>query len=1075
MMKKVLIFLCLVSTWMNWSQTNPIQDIKMSPNGYFDAVMDRFGNKYQLKDLQITDQIFTKSAALSCDSGIFELYFEPGCGMDNTADAANNARRAVVCQVLKDVSDFINTPLKNAGNTTKVKIWVRNPANLSTPMPADALGSASSFYTMPYSTVSNFGGIIDGEVYKTIQGGKDSFTNVASPLVNSNGTTSSGNYYHGMMVFNFTNFTWNTNLTLNATSSQYDLYSVVLHEITHALGFNSLLNKDGNSVFGLGFKYYTRYDRFLKNNASSQFLLTNTGACSTMYDYSFNASMPATVLQPNISSCVTNQTTCSSALKFVGTNTIPIYTPNCFEQGSSYSHFEDMCIPAPNTGNDAYFAMSNAQGTGITKRFLKPEERAALIDIGYSLNTTYGNNTTATGSFNNYGGSVITGLDVAGINDGISNTGTFSFIGNVGTSIAISGILENDYNATSFECIKDVFDNTANISISGATINFTSSVAGLHLLRYIPINSIGKKGNITYIYLYVNESDSCGVSTSCNLVINGDFEQYDRLPTSAFQLNGIVCKWNTVCSSDSSEYFNSDNNVTMPYNLGVPCNFSGYEFDKISNNKGYIGGGGLIGWNQSLFENIRTKLSSPLLPNTTYLLTFDVSLSESYNNLPINFQAYLSRDLISTPNFSFIPISNNNMLFTDNNFSDNTSGWRTISRIFTTGTTAGEEYLYLGALSSLSMPNVGSIMVSQNPVPCAYVSTSNNNVTYYYLDNVSLIPLNGANFDLPAQVCNTVTLPNLTNYLTATPTNGVFSGPGVVNTGGTYSFNATTAGVGTHTISYTYNNSSGCSVTISDTVTVVNTNIIVPTFNPIAPVCPGTTPVLPTISTNGITGTWALTSSTATSLVYTFTPTAGQCTSPTLTTRTVTILPASDPSCGGQNPCQNAYTLSVPESNTSITYRALNTIESNTNYQVATGKQVTMKCENSISFKPGTYLNNGSTVWAKIQPCSDPSKIVINDVNTSKSDSNKNDSSEIAESNKISLFPNPSDFMITIQTGVSKQLAINIYTLDGKLIYQNSVNQSSLDIDVSSFVQGMYLVEIKVDENLIKKVKFVKN
>ncbi|MDI9309897.1 MAG: M43 family zinc metalloprotease [Limnohabitans sp.] len=256
------------------------------------------------------------------------------------------------------------------------------------------------------------------------------------------------------------------------------------------------------------------------------------------------------------------------------------------------------------------------------------------------------------------------------------------------------------------------------------------------------------------------------------------------------------------------------------------------------------------------------------------------------------------------------------------------------------------------------------------------------------------------------------------------------------------------------------------------TMTIIVNPTITPTFDQVAPVCLGITPVLPTTSTNGITGTWALTSSTATSLVYTFTPAAGQCTSPTLTTMTVTILPATDPSCGSG--CQNAYTLSIPEANTSITYRALNTIESNTNYQVSSGKQVTMKCENSILFKPGTYLNNGSTVWAKIQPCSDTSKIVINDVDASKSNDNQNDSGEIAESNKISLFPNPSDSMITIQAGVSNQLAINIYTLDGKLIYQNAVNQSALDIDVSSFVQGMYLVEIKVDDNLMKKVKFVK-
>ena len=55
-----------------------------------------------------------------------------------------------------------------------------------------------------------------------------------------------------------------------------------------------------------------------------------------------------------------------------------------------------------------------------------------------------------------------------------------------------------------------------------------------------------------------------------------------------------------------------------------------------------------------------------------------------------------------------------------------------------------------------------------------------------------------------------------------TPTGGIYSGPGVTDDGNgtTYTFNAGTAGNGTHTISYTLTDVSGCAVSAADTVTV---------------------------------------------------------------------------------------------------------------------------------------------------------------------------------------------------------------------------------------------------------------
>ena len=62
-----------------------------------------------------------------------------------------------------------------------------------------------------------------------------------------------------------------------------------------------------------------------------------------------------------------------------------------------------------------------------------------------------------------------------------------------------------------------------------------------------------------------------------------------------------------------------------------------------------------------------------------------------------------------------------------------------------------------------------------------------------------------------------------------------------------------------------------------------------PTFTPVATICTGSPlSALPTTSNNGITGTWSpALNNTATTTVYTFTPTAGQCA--TTTTLTITV------------------------------------------------------------------------------------------------------------------------------------------------------------------------------------------
>lgn len=99
---------------------------------------------------------------------------------------------------------------------------------------------------------------------------------------------------------------------------------------------------------------------------------------------------------------------------------------------------------------------------------------------------------------------------------------------------------------------------------------------------------------------------------------------------------------------------------------------------------------------------------------------------------------------------------------------------------------------------------------------------------------------------------------------------------------GSWSPLVSTAVVGT--LVYTFTPNPGqCAIANSLSITV--SAVIVPTFSPIANLCQGAAvPILPTTSTNGITGSWSPTISTSTvgTSTYSFTSAAGQCASTTL-------------------------------------------------------------------------------------------------------------------------------------------------------------------------------------------------
>lgn len=531
---------------------------EFTPGGHLDVIYDLYGKRYSLGQLAVSKQAMpvgggdSTYAAIpaSCSSGYFQLYLAPGCGMDGT-DAVSMARLNVLCRVLNDISAFISSPCATTGQ--KVNILVGSGLS------GDALGVASPFFNMPSSLTAS--GIVDNTIWITLNSGKDAFTNVAAPMSSWASGSAGTAFYHGSIKFNFTgSIAWHTDLSTAPGAGEADLYSVALHEMMHAMGFATLIEYTGGSVFGGNYQYYGRYDRHLANT-SGQSLITNSGSggCG-MYNWRFNPALApagATLSPGGMTACPSgfqtgssaDHTICSNRVEYTGgwSSAIPVYTPECFEKGSSLSHFEDECYvpsgfvlgPAGAATNNQYFTMSNSApagpysattNPGVMKRYPKPEERQVLCDIGYSVGTSYG----SASSLNNYtySGSACPGLGVVGINDGISPGGVYTYTTTVGTAVdinpATARFMSNDYGVTggSFKCL-EVVNGAGTLSVTSGTtatpVMFTpaAGVSGIQLLRYIPVSSTGAEGNITYLLVYVGQN--CAVS-ACNMIVNGGFE-----------------------------------------------------------------------------------------------------------------------------------------------------------------------------------------------------------------------------------------------------------------------------------------------------------------------------------------------------------------------------------------------------------------------------------------------------------------------------------------------------------------------------------------------------------------------
>ncbi|MQP23984.1 hypothetical protein GFJ94_02770 [Flavobacterium sp. LMO8] len=198
-MKKLLLLLMFLIGFTNNAQSLSETENYYTPNGLLENVFDNYGNHFKLKDVLIAPKISvidsTKilTSELLCTSGIFEIYFEKGSGMNLPNNPNHIERRNVVCTVFNELSNFIDSPLKNSGNTSKIKIWIRDIDEIPNAQNFD-ISYGTSYYNVPKN--NNAADISDNQLWKTILSGVDAYKNTSQ-----NAIIDQANFYHATLAF----------------------------------------------------------------------------------------------------------------------------------------------------------------------------------------------------------------------------------------------------------------------------------------------------------------------------------------------------------------------------------------------------------------------------------------------------------------------------------------------------------------------------------------------------------------------------------------------------------------------------------------------------------------------------------------------------------------------------------------------------------------------------------------------------------------------------------------------------------------------------------------------------------
>lgn len=210
---------------------------------------------------------------------------------------------------------------------------------------SDTLASAGSNLV---SACPVSGGCVITEVVKTkLQTGVD-----------ANGTALDGNVD--------VNWGWDwqidPNTPADATASEFDFFAALFHELTHALGFSSLIDKDGVGFFN---DEWSTFDTFLQDASGAKVVTDTFFINQPAWDAASVGGTGNGLFFGGANAVAAN-----------GGNAVGIYSPTTWAEGSSGSHVDGAPFPTD--------MMKYDRGYGPETRDYSAIDVGILTDIGYT-------------------------------------------------------------------------------------------------------------------------------------------------------------------------------------------------------------------------------------------------------------------------------------------------------------------------------------------------------------------------------------------------------------------------------------------------------------------------------------------------------------------------------------------------------------------------------------------------------------------------------------------------------------------------------------------------------------------
>jgi hypothetical protein len=524
--------------------------VKNPPNkGEF---FDRFGNLYSAADLKAFN--YPNDVILEdCESGLFTLQF----GLMGNVPAWTMEEMTTVCSTFNYVSGLLSSGSNN--NSIFIRI-TKDDACLS-----DGAGSPVWQF--------NECGINNSIIFDQIVSGNSNYpSGFISGVICIRPNPSVG--------------TWHT---LDQDCSpidpcvgvfEADLYTVMLHEALHIVGFASLIGLDGSSTNGA---VYSRWDNLLYSTNENDYLIKPEFSSSCCDYHLFNEEDFSNMPMDLSGDCSMN------VFIFDGTNIIAevnndlVVPANNGDMGNKLSHLDNSCTPGAN------FVMNPSILAGTSNRTVSAEEQQVICLLGYSG-----------------GGCAVPCVIVA------NDDGPYTLVLSQGPSITImaSELLGNDIFPSNMTI--ELCGNSPEISIDFTNDIFTITTTGLQVGVFTFCYSVSgcqgwcDEATVSIIVKQNLVTSDC-IAPNCNLACFGDFEGF---------LAGYKSFWPQV----ALDYFDFEN-LVIP---NLPSLFQELNGNKIFSFQGYPAGQ----------DGIIVPLNSIIEEGCTLDFSFDATSNQFGQTLP---------------------------------------------------------------------------------------------------------------------------------------------------------------------------------------------------------------------------------------------------------------------------------------------------------------------------------------------------------------------------------------------------------------------------------------------------------